>query len=85
MALEGGLHIYLQLGIRCLQVKGDSLLIMKQMLGVWKNKNPKLKNLCFKVKSLFKKFEAWSLQYIERSQNKEAHDAAKKKSLVCLC
>ncbi|MCO5564044.1 hypothetical protein L7F22_017700 [Adiantum nelumboides] len=84
MALEGGLHICLQMGIKCLQIKGDALLLLKEELGVWKNKNPKLKNLCFKVKALLKKFEkfeawslqyAWSLQHIERSQNEEAHEA----------
>ncbi|MCO5558062.1 hypothetical protein L7F22_011638 [Adiantum nelumboides] len=76
MALEGGLHICLQMGIKRLQIKGDALLIVKQVLGVWKNKDPKLKNLCFRVKALLKKFEAWSLQHVERSQNEEAHEAA---------
>ncbi|MCO5580061.1 hypothetical protein L7F22_033927 [Adiantum nelumboides] len=76
MALEGGLHVCLQTGIKRLQIKGDALLVVKQVLGVWKNKNPKLKNLCFKVKALLKKFEAWSLQHVERSQNEEAHKAA---------
>ncbi|MCO5600932.1 hypothetical protein L7F22_055049 [Adiantum nelumboides] len=61
MALEGDLHICLQMGIKRLQIKEDALLVVKQVLGVWKNKNPKLKNLCFKVKALLKKFEAWSL------------------------
>ncbi|MCO5603002.1 hypothetical protein L7F22_057144 [Adiantum nelumboides] len=69
MALEGGLHICLQMGIKRLQIKGDALLAVKQVLGVWKNKYPKLKNLCFRVKALLKKFEAWSLQHVERSQN----------------
>ncbi|MCO5570382.1 hypothetical protein L7F22_024102 [Adiantum nelumboides] len=75
MALEGGLHIYVQMGIKRLQIKGDALLVVKQVLGVWKNKNLKLKNLCFRVKALLKKFEAWSLQHIKRSQNEEAHEA----------
>ncbi|MCO5577970.1 hypothetical protein L7F22_031807 [Adiantum nelumboides] len=77
MALEGGLHICLQMGINRLQIKGDALLVVKQVLGVWKNKNPKLKNLYFRVKALLKKFEAWSLQHIERSQNEEAHEATR--------
>ncbi|MCO5576111.1 hypothetical protein L7F22_029918 [Adiantum nelumboides] len=74
--LEGGLHICLQMGIKRLHINGDALLVVKQVLGVWKNKNPKLKNLCFRVKALLKKLEAWSLQHIERSQNEEAHEAA---------
>ncbi|MCO5614632.1 hypothetical protein L7F22_068916 [Adiantum nelumboides] len=76
MALEGGLHICLQMGIKCLQIKGDSLIVVKQVLKVWKNKYPKLKNSCFRVKVLLKKFEAWSLQHIEKSQNEEAYEAA---------
>ena len=28
------------------------------------------------MKALLKKFEAWSLQHIDRSQNEEAHEAA---------
>ncbi|MCO5559843.1 hypothetical protein L7F22_013447 [Adiantum nelumboides] len=39
MALEGGLHICLQMGIKRLQIKGDALLVVKQVSGVWKNKN----------------------------------------------
>ncbi|MCO5607224.1 hypothetical protein L7F22_061417 [Adiantum nelumboides] len=76
MALEGGFHICLQMEIKRLQIKGDALLVVKQVLRVWNNKNRKLKNSCFKVKALLKKFESWSLQYIERSQNEEAHEAA---------
>ncbi|MCO5566844.1 hypothetical protein L7F22_020526 [Adiantum nelumboides] len=76
MALEGGLHICLQMGIKRLQIKGNALLVVKQVLRVWMNKNLRLKNLCFSVKALLKKFEAWSLQHFERSQNEEAHEAA---------
>ena len=32
--------------------------------------------MCFRIKGLLKKFEAWSIQHIERSLNGEAHDAA---------
>ncbi|MCO5559381.1 hypothetical protein L7F22_012980 [Adiantum nelumboides] len=78
MAFEDGLHICLQLGIKCLQIKGDALLVVKQVLGVWKNKNSKLKNLCSKVKLLLKKFEAWSLQHVERSQNNKLMRLLKK-------
>ena len=49
---------------------------MKQVLGVWKSKNTSLKETCFKIKGLLKKFEAWSIRHIERSLNEEAHNAA---------
>ena len=76
MALESGLYMCLELGIKRLRIKGDALLVVKQVLGVWKNKNPKLRNLCSKVKALLKRFDAWSLQHIDRSLNEEAHEAA---------
>ena len=35
-----------------------------------------MKEICFKIKGLLKKFEAWSIRHIERALNEEAHDAA---------
>ncbi|RYA37613.1 ribonuclease HI family protein [Enterobacter cloacae complex sp. GF14B] len=74
--LEKGLNLCLELGIRRVRVRGDALLVVKQVLGVWKSKNPRLKNMCFQVKNLLKHFEAWSLRHVDRSQNEEAHGAA---------
>ncbi|MCO5584217.1 hypothetical protein L7F22_038141 [Adiantum nelumboides] len=54
---------------------GDALLVVKQVLGVWKTKNSSLREICFKIKSLLKRFEAWSIRHIERAMNEEAHDA----------
>ena len=51
-------------------------MVVKQVLGVWKSKNPSLRELCFKIKKLLKRFESWSIRHIERSLNGEAHDAA---------
>ena len=56
--LEAGLHIYLKHGIRRLCIRGDALLVVKQVLGVWKSKNPSLKERCFGIKGLLKRFEA---------------------------
>ncbi|MCO5548812.1 hypothetical protein L7F22_002274 [Adiantum nelumboides] len=74
--LEKGLQLCLELGIQHVKVKGDALLVVKQVLGVWQGKNPRLKNMCFHVKNLLKHFEAWSLRHIDRSHNEEAHAAA---------
>ncbi|MCO5563406.1 hypothetical protein L7F22_017048 [Adiantum nelumboides] len=71
--LEKGLQLCLELGIQHVKVKGDTLLVVKQVIGVWKSKNPRLKNMCFHVKNLLKRFEAWSLRHIDRSHNEEAH------------
>ncbi|MCO5570329.1 hypothetical protein L7F22_024048 [Adiantum nelumboides] len=74
--LEKGLQLCLELAIQRVKVKGDALLVVKQVLGVWQSKNPRLKNTCFHVKNLLKHFEAWSLRHIDRSHNEEAHAAA---------
>ncbi|MCO5564636.1 hypothetical protein L7F22_018302 [Adiantum nelumboides] len=66
--LEKGLQLYLELRIQRVKVKGDALLVVKQVLG--------LKNMWFHVKNLLKRFEAWSLRHIDRSHNEEAHAAA---------
>ena len=74
--LEAGLHICLKHGIRRLSIKGDALLVVKQVLGVWKSKNTSLKEMCFRIKGLLKRFEEWSIRHIERALNGEAHEAA---------
>ncbi|MCO5555233.1 hypothetical protein L7F22_008777 [Adiantum nelumboides] len=74
--LEKGLQLCLELGIQRVKVKGNALLVVKQVLGVWQSKNPRLKNMCFHVKNLLKWIEAWSLKHIDRSHNEEAHAAA---------
>ena len=73
--MEAGLHICLKHGVKRLSIKGDSLLVVKQVLGVWKSKNTSLKEMYYKIKGLLKKYEAWSIRHIERS-NGEAHEAA---------
>ena len=75
--LEAGLHICLRHGgVRRLCIRGDALLVVKQVLGVWKTKNSSLREMCFRIKSLLKRFEAWSIRHIERAINVEAHEAA---------
>ena len=74
--LEAGLHICIKHGVRRLSIKGDALLVVKQVLGAWRSKNPTLRDMCVKIKGLLKKFEAWSIRHVERSLNTEAHDAA---------
>ncbi|MCO5595840.1 hypothetical protein L7F22_049891 [Adiantum nelumboides] len=74
--LEVGLHICLKHGVKRLCIRGDALLVVKQILGVWKTKNSSLREICFKIKSFLKRFEAWSIRHIEPTMNEEAHDAA---------
>ena len=46
------------------------------MLGAWQSKNPKLKQWCFKIRALLKKFQAWSIRHVDKRDNEEAHEAA---------
>ena len=73
--MEVGLQICIKHGVRRLCIKGDALLVVKQVLGGWKSKNPVLGDMCFKIKSLLKKFEAWIIWHVECSLSIEAHDA----------
>ena len=40
--LEEDLHICIKHGVRRLCIKGDALLVVKQVLGAWRSKNPTL-------------------------------------------
>ena len=74
--LEAGLQICIKHGVRQLCIRGDALLVVKQVLGAWKSKNPALRDKCFKIKNLLEKFETWSIQHVECSLNTKAHDVA---------
>ena len=51
-------------------------MVVKQVLGIWKSKNTTLREWCFCIKGLLKKFSTWSIKHIERAFNEEAHEAA---------
>ena len=51
-------------------------MVVKQVVGAWKSKNPTLRDMCFKIKGLLKRFEAWSIWHVKRLLNTEAHNAA---------
>ncbi|MCO5558740.1 hypothetical protein L7F22_012326 [Adiantum nelumboides] len=65
--LEAGLHICLKHGVKRLCIRGDALLVVKQVLGVWKTKNSSLREICFKIKSLLKRFEANTSSELQQS------------------
>ena len=51
-------------------------MVVKQVLGLWKRKNTMLREWCFYIKSLLKKFFSWSIKHIERAFNEKAHEAS---------
>lgn len=76
LTLEFGLQVCLSHGVCRLRIRGDALLVVKQVLGVWKSKNVSLKEMCFWIKGLLENFESWSLRNVDHSLNEEAHDMA---------
>ncbi|MCO5603194.1 hypothetical protein L7F22_057341 [Adiantum nelumboides] len=74
--LKAGLEECKSMGIRRLMVKGDALLIVRQVQGTWACKNSKLLQWLHEVKLLMKDFEAIQIQHISRQHNKEADNMA---------
>ncbi|MCO5569243.1 hypothetical protein L7F22_022954 [Adiantum nelumboides] len=74
--LKAGLEECKSMGIRRLMVKGDALLIVRQVQGTWACKNSKLLQWLDEVKLLMKDFEAIQIQHISRQYNKEVDNVA---------
>ncbi|MCO5569771.1 hypothetical protein L7F22_023486 [Adiantum nelumboides] len=74
-----GLHMCLAQKIQCLMVKGDALLIVKQILGIWACKNERLRQ---KVHAI-NQFEEVQLYYIPRKQNEDV-DLLAQKAVACV-
>ncbi|MCO5550296.1 hypothetical protein L7F22_003778 [Adiantum nelumboides] len=70
--LINGLKICLAQKIRRLMVKGDALLIVKQILGIWVCKNERLKTKVTSIRKLFSQFEEVQLYHIPRKENEDA-------------
>ncbi len=71
-ALIKALEESINLGATSARIQMDSELIVKQMQGVYKIKQPGLQELAAKVLVLLKKFKAYSFVHVRREFNKEA-------------
>jgi ribonuclease HI len=71
-ALIKSLEESVNLGGTALRIQMDSELIVKQMQGIYKIKQPQLQELAAKVIALLKKFESYSFVHVRREFNKEA-------------
>jgi len=71
-ALLMGLEQALALGVRRLEVRADSELLIKQLRGEYRVKDPKLKPLWQEAKELLARFEAARLHHVPRAQNSDA-------------
>lgn len=71
-ALIEALKLAKSLGGTDLHISMDSELIVKQMLGEYKIKQPHLLELAVKVKKLLTDFDSYEFKHILREYNKEA-------------
>ena len=76
-----GMQAAIRLGIRKLVVRGDSQLIIRQMLGEYKVKSPGLLALYQQAKTMGTNFESVTYQHIYRDQNARA-DALSNEGLL---
>ena len=70
--LLNGLELCLELGIKDITIKGDSLLIINQVNNVWKCTNGPLKEIYKKCMKCIKQFNTISISHVLRQYNKDA-------------
>ena len=71
-ALLTGLKAAIQLGVQDIKVRGDSNLIVSQVKGEWKVKEPRLIPLHAECNEMKKKFRRFDIAHVRREFNKDA-------------
>ena len=67
-----GIKAAINLGIRCLHVEGDSMIVVQQVKGVWKVGEPRLKILFNEAQVLMSEIPVLTIEHVYRKFNKEA-------------
>lgn len=75
-ALIGALRAARDYGFDEVEVKGDSQLIVKQVTGAWRTKDPELREKRVTVRELLDEFDRWSLKHVPRGVNERADELA---------
>jgi ribonuclease HI len=75
-ALRWGLETALARGVRAIEVRADSELVVRQVLGVYRVKNARLAPLHAQVMRLLGGFEAHHMVHVRRAENQAADDLA---------
>lgn len=70
--LKEGIEQALELGLKRVNFKSDSLMMVNQLNGVYKVKNLDLMNVYTDVLGLLSKLDSYSFTHVPREQNKEA-------------
>ena len=73
-ALILGLRMALKHGERHVVVKGDSMLVVKQINREWKTKNAALQALRAQAEELLALFETWRVEWIPRKENRRTDE-----------
>jgi ribonuclease HI len=76
-ALVNGLRIAIELGVRCLDARGDSQLVIDQVMKNSHCRDPKMEAYCDEVRHLEEKFYGLELNHVARRYNETADDLAK--------
>jgi ribonuclease HI len=76
-ALVNGLHIAIELGVQRLNARGDSQLVIDQVMKNSHCRDPKMEAYCDEVRCLEDKFYGLELNHIARRYNETADELAK--------
>jgi ribonuclease HI len=76
-ALVNGLHITIELGVRRLDARGDSQLVIDQVMKNSHCRDPKMEAYCDEVRHLEDKFFGLELNHIARRYNETMDELAK--------
>jgi ribonuclease HI len=76
-ALVNGLRIAIELGVRCLDARGDSQLVIDQVMKNSHCRDPKMEAYCDEFRRLEDKFYGLELNHIARRYNETADELAK--------
>jgi ribonuclease HI len=75
-ALILGLEEASRLGARKVSIFADSQLLVRQLCGQYRVKNPQIQSLFGQVIRLLNRFESWQASHIPREQNSRADELA---------
>jgi ribonuclease HI len=76
-ALVNGLRIAIELGVRCLDARGDSQLVIDQVMKNSHYRDRKMEAYCDEVRRLKDKFYGLELNHVARRYNETADELAK--------
>jgi len=75
-ALIRALRAAQEYGFDRVEIRGDSQLIVKQVTGAWRTKNPELRERRVTVRELLDSFDSWALTHVPREINERADKLA---------